>query len=506
MKKLLIPALITTAFTTGCSTVQMKNEADSFVKKEMDVLKSEVVEKRELELRTEVVDERYIKAEISDYNPSLKGNITQSLNNASMYAAFQGIAEQGGYSVAVTSDVDTSTKITLDLRNMSTEEALREIASVGGYVAVIDKSRQRATLTKWATYTFKLPRSVFRAPDVTANMSASPTKASSGGSNGGSGGGGVDSTFNIKSEYKSEQDALKKMLEKMAGDGSSVDVSADTGIINIRAQAQQLRRVSDFLKDYVKSSMMQVEIETSIVEVNLDDQQQTGVDWSKMFKPGGASVPFKLGTADLVSGSVSQIGYTTSSITSVLKMLGQSSNYRILDQDTRSYQNNVPAVFFKGSENPYIPQVQATTTTGTSTSTSTSASLEMAMDGIALGVLPNIINSNILELDIRPMVSRLGPEQTYKVTTDVSLKGFKTDKNLANNKIILQNGRTVIVSRTIGSRLEEANTGLPGVNKTIANNALGYSSKKVVRFETVLMVHPRIIPAPKFDILVGESI
>lgn len=504
MKKLFLPSIIGSLFLTGCSTVAMNDNAKATVNTAIKSAKDEVLAPRKIELKTEVVNQRYLKATITEYTPGTRGEVSQSLANVSVYSAFQAVAEQGGYSTIVTSDVDTNTKITIDLRNLSTVEALKEIAGAAGYVAVIDKQRKTATISKWATYTFRVPNGVFKLPDTVMSMSASPSKAGGGKSGGGSAG-GVDSSFSAKLDRKSDPDGFKKMIIEIAGEGASVTVLPDTGLISVRAQAQQLKRVSAFLRDHVKNALMQVELETSIIEVTLDDAQDHGVDWSRIFTPTGDTLSFGLKTADLVAGSVTQVGYSTQNITSVLKMVAQTTNYKILDQDSRPYQNNVPLVFFRGTEKPYIPEVQQTTTTGTSTSTSTSASLEMAQDGIAFSVLPNILDTQNVELSIQPMINRLGAPEQFPVGSN-TLTGFATNKNLSNSKLVVSSGKTYMVSRTTGSRTETTDTGIPGVNKTTFNNIAGYSKDKVVRYETVILVHPRIIPAPKVDILVGESI
>src|SRR5205085_10730417 len=65
-------------------------------------------------------------------------------------------------------------------------------------------------------------------------------------------------------------------------EAASVIVNPETGIVSVRATSRQHETVQEFLSHVAGSSRRQVVIEATIVEVTLDDNYQTGVDWSAL--------------------------------------------------------------------------------------------------------------------------------------------------------------------------------------------------------------------------------
>src|SRR5207253_6201133 len=65
-------------------------------------------------------------------------------------------------------------------------------------------------------------------------------------------------------------------------EAAAVIVNAETGIVSVRATSRQHEKVQEFLEQVGGSSRRQVLIEATVVEVTLNDNYQTGVDWSAL--------------------------------------------------------------------------------------------------------------------------------------------------------------------------------------------------------------------------------
>ncbi|MHB1290594.1 MAG: type II secretion system protein GspD [Sulfuricella sp.] len=65
-------------------------------------------------------------------------------------------------------------------------------------------------------------------------------------------------------------------------EAASVIVNAEAGLIAVRATGRQHDKIQEFLDQVLTSAKRQVLIEATIVEVQLNDQYQSGIDWKKV--------------------------------------------------------------------------------------------------------------------------------------------------------------------------------------------------------------------------------
>jgi len=65
-------------------------------------------------------------------------------------------------------------------------------------------------------------------------------------------------------------------------EAASVIVNAEAGLIAVRATGRQHDKIQEFLDQVLTSAKRQVLIEATVVEVQLNDQYQSGIDWKKV--------------------------------------------------------------------------------------------------------------------------------------------------------------------------------------------------------------------------------
>ena len=82
-------------------------------------------------------------------------------------------------------------------------------------------------------------------------------------------------------------DAVKGLVGSEAG--RSVVTSPQAGIMAVRAMPEELRQVEKFLKAAQIAVERQVMLEAKIVEVELRDGFQSGIDWSALKNGGGTT-------------------------------------------------------------------------------------------------------------------------------------------------------------------------------------------------------------------------
>ncbi|MBC7488985.1 MAG: type II and III secretion system protein, partial [Glaciimonas sp.] len=114
------------------------------------------------------------------------------------------------------------------------------------------------------------------------------------------GGGAAIASANASSSAGSGTSARRSIFREAA----SVIVNAETGLIAVRATGRQHDKIQEFLDLVLSSSKRQVLIEATVVEVQLNDQYQQGINWSALknapFGPSLTNTP--VGAATLPSG------------------------------------------------------------------------------------------------------------------------------------------------------------------------------------------------------------
>ena len=157
-----------------------------------------------------------------------------------------------------------------------------------------------------------------------------------------------------------------------------VVVNAVAGTVSVMATEKQHALVQQHIDSVSQVAQRQVLIEATIVEVNLSDLYQGGIDWSRLAISGGVSVTQSLinslATPALSTGSLTATYVnptsTLGNISATVKLLQQFGNTRVLSSPKMMTLNNQTALL-KVVENLVYFNVEATTTTAANVGTNT---------------------------------------------------------------------------------------------------------------------------------------
>ncbi len=206
-------------------------------------------------------------------------------------------------------------------------------------------------------------------------------------------------------------------------ESASVIANPETGVISVRATYRQHMRVREFMDRVMLSAGRQVMIEATIVEVNLSDEYQQGINWTVLRRglpmlqlgPTGSSLP----SGVPVGGVIPSMASITPSYTSAaggltqigmaLRLLESFGNTKVLSSPKISALNNQAAllkvtedlVYFTLSAN-YTPGTGTSPATFTLTSTPNTVSV-----GFVMNVMPQVGEGDQVTLILRPTLSRV---------------------------------------------------------------------------------------------------
>jgi MSHA biogenesis protein MshL len=238
-------------------------------------------------------------------------------------------------------------------------------------------------------------------------------------------------------------------LHAIVGDkpDRSVVINRQSGVIIVKALPGELRDVGDYIAKTSETVTRQVVLEAKIVEVELNDAYQAGINWAGVLKDGGrqyffgqAAPPGGFDVDPLTPrGSVVPVapgnpvnGFLQSTLggaftiaadfadfNAFIELLGAQGRTRVLSSPRVSTLHNQKAIIKAGEDEFFVTSVSSNTVTGTSTSTSREVQLTPFFSGVALDVTPQISDNGNVILHVHPTISEVN-DQTKTLTVSGS--------------------------------------------------------------------------------------
>jgi MSHA biogenesis protein MshL len=461
------------------------------------------------------VDGNHVSAVPVEYTPPARGVVTLQAADLPLSAAITGVAQSAGLSVSYQQGVDPHKPVSVDLRDVDYGAAIREIAYAAGFIAVFDRP-SAVTIAREATLTFRVPARVLKTlqsryavSNAAQAASGPPGMAPLAAATNAPAAGTSSTTISVSGSSLHDASALKSFLSAMSG--AEPTLLAEEGIISARGNSAQLRRLSAFLDHFVRESLAQVEVELSVVEVTLASEFSTGIDWKRVI-PAESAFGAALGTLSLQSSRELTGGFsvqsTSRSIESVVRALEQFTTIHELTRPRVVAMNHAHTVYRASVQRPYLPTASSNVTTGgASTTVQSSASVSYSEDGITFGVQAHVIDPHRVELTIVPALTATQRIDTFQISRDVTLSAPVQPRQDAHLQVLAEHGKTMVIGGLRASSGVDRVSGVPGAVRVPGLNLLlgGHADSASAR-EIVILLHARIVAAPRVSTLIGESV
>lgn len=433
---------------------------------------------------------------------------------------------------------DVDGDITIKLKQVTLEEALKAVRDVYGY-DFMRKAYGYQILPK------ELQSKVFRINYLNINRTGrSSTSVSSGqitsaGTSGNSDSGSSSSSSsssssNSGSTVQSTQietesnnnfwNKLENLLTMIvgAGDGRQVVVDPDSGIAVVKAFPTELRHVETFLEQAQLSLQKQVIIEAKILEVNLGDGYQAGIQWDTFGL--GFNSDITATTNEVVGALESRIvdelidksaeglftfGLNFTDFTGVISLLESQGDVQVLSSPRIATVNNQKAVIKVGTDEFFVTEISSSTTsTSTTTTDSPEVTLTPFFSGIALDVTPHIGENSEVILHVHPTVT----EVTERVK-DIGIGSDNLSLPLAfssiretDSVIRALDGQVVIIGGLMQTSNEKKEAGVPYLKNIPGIGKLFQQERDInKKSELVILLKPQVVNADQwkddYDIL-----
>jgi MSHA biogenesis protein MshL len=368
------------------------------------------------------------------------------INNAPANQVLMGIVSGTRYSMLVRQDV-TGT-ISVNLKDVTVFEALDSLRDLYGYEYRVEGTRIFIEPQAMQTRVFQVSYIVGQ------RKGSSDTRVTSGSVSGGSNQNTVTTT-NVSStgnhaplistsiETTSNNDFWKDLSDSLNGivgneNGRRVIVNTQSGVIMVRAMPNEVRNVEAFLRLMQVSIERQVILEAKILNVQLNDQSQSGVNWSVFGRKGSntgivGSINANTqlansGNGNLISGDLASSSGTVlanaattalggplfavalqgANFAALLSFLETQGDVQVLSSPRIATINNQKAVLKVGTDEFFVTGVSSSTTASTgATTTVPEVTLQPFFSGIALDVTPQIDKDDNIILHMHPSISQV---------------------------------------------------------------------------------------------------
>ncbi len=325
-------------------------------------------------------------------------------------------------------------------------------------------------------------------------------------------------------ELKSSLAAIGGIAE---GSGKSIVVSPQSGVVVVRAMPKELRDIAAYLKATQLSVERQVILEAKIIEVQLSDGYQAGVNWSAfragstqatggVLQPGTSlnnspGTPIGNGTLNAVAGSaistVANAGGTMfglalqgTSFAALVSFLETQGAVQVLSSPRVSTLNNQQAVLKVGTDEFFVTGVSGGTTTpsaGGAITTTPNVTLRPFFSGVVLDVLPQIDADGNVILHIKPSVSQVTTVNrniNLGVGGQLQLPLASSSASEADSVVRARNGQVVVIGGLMRESSSRDRSQVPGLGNLQGAGALfGNTARASQKRELVILLKPTVV-------------
>jgi len=301
-----------------------------------------------------------------------------------------------------------------------------------------------------------------------------------------------------------------KASSRTGNDASNVIVNSVVGLVSVRASQRQHRDIADYLQQVVDSARRQVLIEATIVEVNLSNNFNSGIDWTRLNSGSGLRLDQNFTRPNLDSSTerfnLSYVDYNEGkTMTSTLKLLEQFGNVTVLSSPKIVALNNQPSILKVVDNRVYFRlEVDSSETSGGTTSTTIETEINSVPVGFMMSVIPYVGGDDEIILNIRPTISRilrfvndpnpvLAANNISNPVPEIQVREMETVLRLSSGQVAILGG---LMQDTASSNTDQ----LPGFGSVpVVGELFKGRQKEFTKSELVVFLRPLRIREPSLE-------
>jgi MSHA biogenesis protein MshL len=459
----------------ACATVEPPKEAPKLVKP-VDI-PSPVLPQVEKEKKIEIEGPKEL--------------FSFSLREADLKDVLRGIAKQANYNVVVEPDVKGTS--TVDLKNVTLPKALEYILEPLNYGYKLEDRTIYVSRPKVETRVFQFNYVTF------IKKGKSLVKGSSGTDRSGEQATGITLETGTENDvWKGVEDSLKTLL---SAEGK-LTFNKQAALIAVTDYPKNLKNIAGFLQSVESSVQRQIMIEARIIEVQLNDKNQEGVNWSFIEgKIGSLIFNFEQQLQIIDPRAAVQSGLQSVKLfvggphldiqKSFIDLLKTQGTLNYLSNPKVSTLNNQRAVIKVATDDAVF---ESTTTPSAIGQPTVSTTIKYITIGLVLDVVPHVDDKGNITMNIHPMLTeRTGEDAVDRQTGNrvpiLAVREVDTTVRVREGEMVVIGG----LIREFKRNQYAATPGLSGV--PLLGWAFRSKVDEVQRSELVIFLTPKVVYA-----------
>jgi general secretion pathway protein D len=282
-----------------------------------------------------------------------------------------------------------------------------------------------------------------------------------------------------------------------------VIVNPLAGTITVNGTEKQHQLVQEYLTKVERGAQRQVLIEATIVEVQLANAYQGGVDWSRLSQSGGlafqsALIGPRLAAPPFFALFYNQNNQRQGDISLTVKLLEQFGRTKVLSSPKLMALNNQTALLKVVTNLVYFEvQVQQgiVTTTGAVQPSTINTTARTVSEGVVMSVTPQINDDGRVTLTVRPTISDKiadAPDPNPLLTVPNSVPVMRVRE--MESVLQVANGQTIVLGGLMQDRTRFDRDQLPIIGDVpTIGEAFRFRNEQATKTELIIFLRPTVI-------------
>jgi general secretion pathway protein D len=289
-----------------------------------------------------------------------------------------------------------------------------------------------------------------------------------------------------------------------------VIINSVAGSVTVLGTEKQQQLVQTYLDGITSSTQRQVLIEATIAEVQLSNEYQAGVDWSRIAGGTGFSFAQEMLAGNLGAAPRMLIGYANATseignISASIALLQQFGNTRVLSSPKIMVLNNQPAILKVIDNIVYFEiNVETSAVVNVGSLTTFDTKVKTVPVGLVMSVQPQISADGMVSMTIRPTISRVvrfvNDPNPELARNDVTNPVPEIQTREMESMLRVGSGQTVVLGGLMQDNVRRDRDQVPFVGDLPnVGDVFAYRDEEVTKNELIVFLKVTVITNPTLD-------
>lgn len=281
------------------------------------------------------------------------------------------------------------------------------------------------------------------------------------------------------------------------------------GLLSVHATQRQHSQIQEYLLELLEQVSSQVLVEAKVVEVNLNDEFRSGVDWTAIADMLRGTVTAAVTTGSSLfaqGGDVVGVAYNGTDVNGVLALISTFGTTRTVANPRLAIGNNQPAILKVAQNQVYFTVTFDTETTEFGITRTFESNLNTVPVGLVMVVQPSInLEEDTVTMSLRPTLSRIigfvdDPAVSLASDNEVVSQVPITEVREMDSIVSARSGEVVIMGGLMQEVSANAESGVPSFKDVpwVGNLFKSNDDDREV-IELVIFLKATIVRAPLPD-------